>query len=163
MAQLNVDTSDLLGAADTYTALAARTALLSQQAAVEAQHIADTHGPMGYPAAVGIATGLADPQARLEAKVTDFQTHAQRFSEHAATYIDEDHEAARRIKATNSPIPYGQSTITPLNSDIRVDGGGVVIIWCTPTPSGFRCTNLFPDRSVVVYPSPTDRTGAWLP
>ncbi len=31
-----------------------------------------SHGPMGYPVAVGVVTGMARRQAALEAKAADF-------------------------------------------------------------------------------------------
>lgn len=161
VAQLNVNTADLLRAADTYTGLADRTSQISPQAHAEVQRITATHGPMGYPAAVGIATALANAEKPLNAKAVDFQTYSQRFTEHAATYTTEDREAAQRYRG---PGPDMFAPANAVSGITLAASGGAVIVFCVPTPGGFRCTNLFSDdRSVVVYPSPTDRTGAWLP
>jgi Excreted virulence factor EspC, type VII ESX diderm len=101
MAELNVNPADLLRVADAYNELAARAALISPQAAVEVQRIAETHGPMGYPAAVGIAAGLAMRAGPLQAKVADFTTYAQRFDEHAATYTTTDQAGAAELDNQN--------------------------------------------------------------
>lgn len=90
MEQLNVNPADLLRAADAYADLAAQAARISPLAAAEVQRIADTHGPMGYPAAVGIAAGLANAQGPLLAKIGDFTTYTQRLTEAAATYTTTD-------------------------------------------------------------------------
>jgi len=101
MAELNMNPADLLRVADAYNELAARAALISPQAAVEVQRIAETHGPMGYPAAVGIAAGLAMREGPLQAKVADFTTYAQRFDEHAATYATTDQAGAAELDNQN--------------------------------------------------------------
>jgi len=103
MAELNVNPADLVRVADAYNELAARAAQISPQAAVEVQRIAETHGPMGYPTAVGITAGLAMREGALQAKVADFTTYAQRFTEHAATYTDEDTQAVARIRSADFP------------------------------------------------------------
>jgi hypothetical protein len=54
---LNVNPADLYGAADDYAELAARTAQLPAQVRAEVQRIAASHGPIGFPTAVGIAAG----------------------------------------------------------------------------------------------------------
>lgn len=90
MEQLNVNPADLLRAADAYADLAAQAAHISPLAAAEVQRIADTHGPMGYPAAVGMAAGLANAQGPLLAKIGDFTTYTQRLTEAAATYTTTD-------------------------------------------------------------------------
>jgi hypothetical protein len=105
MAQLNVNPTDLLQVADSYSELAARAALISPQAAVEVQRIAETHGPMGYPTAVGITAGLANAEGPLMAKVADFSAYAQRFTEHAATYADEDTQAAQQLWTSAGKSP----------------------------------------------------------
>lgn len=174
MAELKVNPADLLRVADAYSQLAMRAAQISPQAAAEVQRIAETHGPMGYPAAVGVAAGLANHEAPLLSKVDDFNTYAQRFKEHAATYAQQDAAGARRLDAVRFPEAFStnsaarettftQTDFTPVHSGLGVRGGGVVIVWCVPAGAGFRCTNLFPDGTYVVYPSPVDRTGAWLP
>lgn len=171
VAELDVNPADLIRVADAYGQLAARAAQISPQAATEVQRIAETHGPMGYPTAVGVAAGLANREAPLLSKVDDFNTYAQRFTEHAAAYTQEDAAGARRLDAVefshtkpkNRETAFAETAFTPAHSGVAVRGGGVVIIWCVPAGAGFRCTNLFPDGTYVVYPSPSDRTGAWLP
>ena len=64
--KLNVDAVNLLHAADAYDELAARAALIFPRAVEEVQRIAETHGPMGYPVAVGIAAGLTNAQGQLQ-------------------------------------------------------------------------------------------------
>lgn len=92
-AQLDVNPADLLRAADTYTGLAERISQLSPRAAAEVARVADTHGPIGCPTAVGIAAGIANAEPPLHARVIDFQSYSQRFADHAATYTTEDHDA----------------------------------------------------------------------
>lgn len=91
---LNVNPADLHKSADDYTELATRVAAISPQAADELTRIIATHGVMGYPAAVGIAAGLASQEAALDAKAADFTRYARRFTEHAATYVRTDADAA---------------------------------------------------------------------
>lgn len=155
MAELNVNPADLLRIADTYTALATRAAQLSPQAAAEVQRIADTHGPMGYPTALGIAAGLANAERPLNAKIADFQTYSQRFTEHAATYTTHDHQAAQRYRAPTDVFDptYAQSLHLPPPAGY--------IIWCTPaslTP-GFICEFLGEDGGITWRHSPIDITG----
>jgi Excreted virulence factor EspC, type VII ESX diderm len=114
MAELNVNPADLVWVADAYTELAARAALICPQAAAEAQRVAETHGPMGYPAAVGIAAGLAMREGPMQAKVADFHTYSQRFTEHAAAYTNADKRAAAAIRALVFPAnPLPQIHIEP--------------------------------------------------
>jgi Excreted virulence factor EspC, type VII ESX diderm len=119
MAELNVDVADLARFAGTYDELSARAKLISPQAATEVQRIAETHGPMGYPAAVGIATGLANAEGPLNAKVADFQTYSQRFTEHAATYTGQDSDGAQRIRSadfkTDTPRTPGSGGAAPVD------------------------------------------------
>ncbi|HZE18178.1 MAG TPA: hypothetical protein VE197_22175 [Mycobacterium sp.] len=68
MAELNVNPADVVRAAESYSELAARAAMISPQAAVEVQRIAEAHGPMGYPTAVGITAGLANAEGRSRRK-----------------------------------------------------------------------------------------------
>lgn len=99
MSQLNVNLADLAGVADQYQALQQQAAALSPRALEEVQRIAETHGPMGYPVAVGVVARLARDYGRVDAKAADFGAHSQRFTEHAATYADEDARAAQRYEA----------------------------------------------------------------
>jgi hypothetical protein len=93
---LDVNPADLHQASDEYTELAARVAAISPRAADELARIMATHGVMGYPTAVGIAIGLAAQETALTAKAADFTRYAERFTEHAATYVTVDTESATR-------------------------------------------------------------------
>lgn len=104
MAELNVNPGQLLHFADAYSELATRAGQISPQAAAEVQRIAATHGPMGYPTAVGIAAGLAKADAPLQAKVADFNTYAQRFSQHTATYTKADQVGADALDNKFQPV-----------------------------------------------------------
>lgn len=97
MAHLNVNPADLLVAAEGFSDLAARAAEISPRLAAEVTRVIESHGPMGYPVAVGIVAGLVGPDARVAAKAEQFGQYAQRFAEHAATYVVEDGAAAGRI------------------------------------------------------------------
>ncbi|WP_231999928.1 type VII secretion target [Mycobacterium sp. 1245852.3] len=103
MAELDVNPADLLRIAGTYGELAARVAQISPQGAAEVQRIAQTHGPMGYPVATGIAAGWAKQEGALQAKADDFNSYAQRFTQHRATYTDQDSQAAQRNKSIAWP------------------------------------------------------------
>ncbi|MEE3065097.1 MAG: type VII secretion target [Actinomycetota bacterium] len=104
MAELNVNPGQLLHFADAYSELATRAGQISPQAAAEVQRIAATHGPMGYPTAVGIAAGLAKADAPLQATVADFNTYAQRFSQHTATYTKADQVGADALDNKFQPV-----------------------------------------------------------
>jgi hypothetical protein len=54
----------------------------------------------------------------------------------------------------------GFDPAAPLGGNLPL-GGDAVIVWCVPLVKGYRCTNLFTDGTYTVYPSLTDRTGAW--
>lgn len=153
VAQLNVNPADLLCTADAYTELAARAAQISPQVAAEVQRIADTHGPMGFPAAIGIAVGLANAEEPLNAKVAAFQTYSQRFTEHAATYTAQDHEAAQRYGT-----PF-ETTVAPANHIIAPPPEGRVI--CTAMLGGFACSEFLPGGMIYHWLSPADLTGHW--
>ncbi|MBI2699679.1 type VII secretion target [Mycobacterium paragordonae] len=125
MANVNVNPGDLISAADSYAALAARAAQISPQAGEEIQRIAATHGPMGYPVAVGIAARLAEREGPLMAKVTDFGTYSQRFTEHAAAYTGADARGAAQIRAvdftTETPRTPGNGAAVPLDNNSPKD------------------------------------------
>lgn len=95
--KLDVDPVDLHKAGDDYAELAARAATISPQAVDEVNRIIATHGVMGYPAAVGIVAGLAAREAKVNAKAAQFGDYAQRFTDHALTYLGEDAAGAARI------------------------------------------------------------------
>lgn len=113
MGALDVNPADLLRFADAYSELATRAAQISPQAAQEVQRIADTHGLMGYPTAVGIAAGLAKAEGPLQAKVDDFDAYAQRLTEHAATYTSADGGGAAKLDGLDfdpsNPPPDGHA------------------------------------------------------
>lgn len=113
MAELNVNPGDLLRFADAYSELAARAAQISPQAAAELQRIAATHGPMGYPTAVGIAAGLAKADGPLQAKVADFTTYSQRFTEHTATYTKTDKDGADALDNKFVPVDSKDQSNNP--------------------------------------------------
>ncbi|OOK65260.1 hypothetical protein BZL29_7699 [Mycobacterium kansasii] len=97
MPELNVNPADLERFANAYSELAQRTAQISPQAATEVQRVMQTHGPMGYPTALGIAAGLAKAEGPVQAKVADFNNYAQRFTEHSATYTKADQTGAQEL------------------------------------------------------------------
>jgi hypothetical protein len=90
VAHLNVNPADLIEAAGNYTELAVLAAQISPRAVTEVTRIAQTHGLMGYPTAVGIVAGLAAHEPRLLAKAAEFGLYAQRLNEHATTYQTTD-------------------------------------------------------------------------
>lgn len=111
--RLNVNTSDLLHAADAYRDLAVRAAQISPQAAAEVQRIRSTHGAMGYPTAVGIAAGLAAREDQLQAKADDFATYDQRLRGHAAAYLSEDQVAAQRLRSIKWANDFPEINVGP--------------------------------------------------
>lgn len=111
MGEVNVTPASLLQTADAYNALATRATLIFPQAVTEIQRVIESHGPIGYPTAVGITAGLAVREGPLNAKINDFATYSQRFTEHAATYAREDNRAATRLK--NIPWPASLREFVP--------------------------------------------------
>lgn len=103
MEQLNVNPADLLKAAGDYSDLSARMAQLSPQAAAEVQRIIATHGPMGYPAAVGIAMGMAEHEPAVQAKAAQLSGYAGRFTEHAAAFTTGDRDLAEKFRELRFP------------------------------------------------------------
>jgi len=159
MADLNVNQADLLRAADDYTELAARAAAISPQAVAEVTRIIETHGPMGYPVAVGIVAGLAPREAQVAAKIVDFGQYAQRLTEHAAIYQRTDADGASRM-ASHFQEPAATSVHMAGN---RVTVPDWITVFCVPTqvPVGFQCTHLFPDGSILIGFSKIDISGGW--
>ena len=92
---VQVNPADLNNAAEQYAQLQMAAAAISPQAVDEVHRIIATHGPMGYPVAVGVVAGLARRQAKVEGKAADFGVYATRLNEHAATYADQDQTGAR--------------------------------------------------------------------
>ncbi|ORX11373.1 type VII secretion target [Mycobacterium xenopi] len=169
MGSLDVTPADLLKAADDYAVLAQRTAVIGPQAAEEVERVIASHGPMGYPTAVGIVAGLESREAQVSAKAADFATYAQRFAEHAATYQSVDADGARRMnQATLLDMPGAGGGDAP-----RVPGGSPVaddpdppvgsVIVCEPYTAGggFICWEWFLEGPGTSFWSPTDRSGAW--
>lgn len=99
MGTLNVNPADLQNVAERYTELVQRLASISPQAVDETTRISQSHGPMGYPVALGIISALARREAKLDSKSADFQTYAQRFTEHAAAYLGQDTAGASGYNA----------------------------------------------------------------
>ena len=99
--KLDVNPADLTNVADQYAQLQAAAASISPQAVDEVNRIIASHGPMGYPVAVGVIAGLARRQAQLERKATDFGVYATRFNEHAAAYQTGDLDGASRIRSVS--------------------------------------------------------------
>ena len=99
MGHLDVNLADLLKISASYSELATRVAGIAPQVAAEVERVMSTHGPMGYPAATGIATGVGARQTPVVAKAADFVGHSTRFAEHSGTYQREDQAAAGRISA----------------------------------------------------------------
>ena len=155
MAQLNVNPADLLRAAADYTELQARAAAISPQAVAEVQRISATHGPMGYPVAVGVVTNLARRQAALDTKAAQFGQYSQRFTEHAATYASQDHEAAKIYGAPADMFDIAENRI-----DLGPLPQGRVI--CTEINlGGFACSEFLPGGMIYHWLSPADLTGHW--
>ncbi|HYB34869.1 MAG TPA: type VII secretion target [Mycobacterium sp.] len=96
MSDLNVNPADLHQAAGDCAELAARAAPISPQAVDQVNRVIATHGPTGYPVAVGIVAGLVSREARVTGKAADFTAYSQRFTVHAATYRGVDAKEARR-------------------------------------------------------------------
>lgn len=92
--QLDVRPADLINVAGQYADLARQASAIGPLAVEEVNRIIASHGAMGYPVAVGVVASLARKQALVEAKVVDFGMYADRFSEHAATYRDQDSAGA---------------------------------------------------------------------
>lgn len=59
MSKLDVNPADLRNVADQYTQLQMAAASIGPQAVDEVNRIIASHGPMGYPVAVGVVAGLA--------------------------------------------------------------------------------------------------------
>jgi hypothetical protein len=160
MAHLDVDPADLLRAAGDYTDLQLRAAAIGPKAVEEVQRIIATHGPIGYPLAVGVVAGLARRQADLDTKATHFGRYSQRFTEHAAAYRDQDLQNARNYGAppatmldiggpgSRTPLPEGRVICSEMNI------GGA-------TMGGFACSEFLPGGMVFHWLSPADLTGHW--
>ena len=101
MAKLDVDPAALVAVAGQYEELAARAGVVMPQVAVEVAKVAQTHGAIGYPVAVGLAAGMARQEPKFTALVAEFVARGARFTEHAATYLGEDAAAAATYSAAS--------------------------------------------------------------
>ena len=128
---------------------------MGPHAVAEVQRIIATHGPMGYPVAVGIVTNLAHRQAVLDAKIADFGHHSQRFTEHAATYTDQDRDAAQ----TYDFSPTDTDDIAAASHPLAPPPEGRVI--CTEGLGAFACSEFLPSGRVFHWLSPVDLSGQW--
>jgi hypothetical protein len=118
----------------------------------------------------------APPAGRYNAVIARMQQQLAHLNQTAVTgyarYAAATDATPRPLRSPIEPLDWrpgrlhatrlflGFDPAAPLDGNLPL-GSDAVIAWCVPLPSGYRCTNLFPDRSVVVYPSPTDRTGVW--
>jgi hypothetical protein len=152
MAHVNVNPADLHLAAADYIELQAGAAAIGPQTVEEVQRIISSHGPMGYPVAVGLLTGLARRQAALDAQVARFGQHSQRLTEHAATYTDQDHQAAQTYDFSSDLPDLASHGTDPLPT-------GRVI--CTEMLGGFACSEFLPGGMIFHWLSPADLSGQW--
>jgi hypothetical protein len=157
VAELDANPADLQRAAQNYAELHASATTLGPHAVDEVQRIIATHGPIGYPLAIGVVAGLARRQAALNAKANDFATYNQRLTEHAAAYQDQDHDNTRRYHTpTTEPLDDAITQEPPLN--LNPPEGRV--FWCTPSMAGgFVCEVIDGDGTFGWQYSPTDITG----
>ncbi|MDO2394824.1 type VII secretion target [Mycobacterium avium subsp. hominissuis] len=153
MGQLNVNPADLYRAADDYTELATATAHLSTRAAAEIERIATTHGPMGYPIAVGIAMGMAARERSVQTKSAQFGEYADRFTTHAGAYIDEDRRAAAVYDALHFPQMHVDPKPPPKDSDKPW-----VVCWL-PSPDADPAKYCPADTTRIEY---VDDKGQWI-
>ncbi len=153
MAHLNVNTADLLRAADAYAELQMRAAAIGPHAVDEVNRIIASHGPMGYPVAVGVVAGLAPRTAALDTKAANFGEYSQRFIEHAAAYTAQDHDNAQNYDGDTAMLDFaGGPGIDPPT--------GRVI--CTEINlAGFACSEFLPGGMIYHWLSPADLTGHW--
>ena len=114
--KLDVEPADLTRVAGEYAGLQAAASAIGPQAADEVNRIIASHGPMGYPVAVGVVAGLARRQAQVDAKAADFGVYSQRFEEHAEAYRDGDHQGAQRFEA----LDFSEAAVPP---DLDDDSG----------------------------------------
>ena len=105
---------------------------------------------------MGISVGLDSAEKPVSAKVADFQEYSRRFAEHAATYVSEDSEAARRYRGAAADLfdsTYAGSLRQPIPSGY--------IIWCSPAAlvTGFICEFMGEDGGITWRHSPIDISG----
>ncbi len=153
MGQLNVNPADLLKAASDYSDLAARAAQLPPQAIAQIQSIAASHGPMGYPTAVGITAGLATREPAVQSQAVQFGQYADRFTGHAATYIDADRAAAAKLDA----IVFPQMHVDPKPPPTK-PATPWVVCWL-PSPDADPAKYCPADTTRIQY---VDGQGQWV-
>ncbi len=113
--KLDVEPADLVRVAGEYSGLQTAAAAIGPLAVDEVNRIIATHGPMGYPVALGVVAGLTRSQGQLDAKAADFGVYSERFEEHAAAYRDADHMGAQRFDALT--FAEGAAPPTPDDDD----------------------------------------------
>lgn len=152
MGQLNVNPADLLKVAGEYSDLSARVAQLSPEAVEQVRSIAATHGPMGYPTAVGVAMGLASREPAMLDKAAQFDGHAARFTGHAAAYVDQDRAAAKKFDA----IAFPQMHVDPKPPPDKPTKW--VVCWL-PSPDADPAKYCPADTTRIEY---VDSKGQWI-
>lgn len=75
-------------------------------------------------------------------------------------------EASNSVRTTQGRLPaltsHYAAPVEPASAFTAPTGHWGVTTWCTPLPAGgFRCTSLFPDLSIDIYISNSDRSGGW--
>jgi hypothetical protein len=115
------------------------------------------------------------PAGRYNAVIAGLQQQLAHLNERAVTgyahYAADTDATLRTLRSPIEPLNWwpsrqrprpvlGFDPAAPLGGNLPL-GGDAVIVWCVPLARGFRCTNLFTDGTYTVYPSLTDRTGAW--
>jgi excreted virulence factor EspC (type VII ESX diderm) len=153
MGQLNVNPTDLVKAAAGYTDLAARVAQLPPLAVAALQSIAASHGPMGYPTAVGVAVGLASREPAVQGTAVQFRDYADRFTGHASTYVDADRAAAAKLDA----IVFPQMHVDP-KPPPQQPSKPAVVCWL-PSPDADPAKYCPADTTRIQY---VDGQGQWI-
>jgi hypothetical protein len=161
----------------------ARTA--AKAAAAQAENVTQARAAIPHPdefqavqrrLQAAANANAAPPAGRYNAVVTSLQQQLAQLNERAATgytwYAAATDATLRTLRSPIEPLDWrpsgpqapqpvlGFDPAAPLGGNLPL-GSDAVIVWCVSLSSGYRCTNLFTDGSVVVYPSPTDRTGVW--
>lgn len=94
---LNVNSGDLTDAGKNYDDLSKQIQDIYPQLGDEIRRALESHGPMGFPAILGMTAGLAAHEGSVQSRAAAFADYSQRFRDHAATYLDEDAAGAGRI------------------------------------------------------------------
>jgi hypothetical protein len=108
-----------------------------------------------------VITGLQQQLAHIDQRVVTGYAHYAAATDATLRTLRSPIEPLNWRSSSQRPRPVlGFDPAAPLGGNLPL-GGDAVIVWCVPLPSGYRCTNLFTDGTYTVYPSLTDRTGAW--